>query len=335
MAAPRFGEWKFWEEGEPAPEGLLPCGYVQYRWVLNYQWPVDDDWFGVTGRLFSYIGNIEIGTDFVSEDRVVFVCTCLGLTPTLVIWTYYPGTLQTTGPETCETFGGPQLDWQYGDLGDVGIGIDTLFIEGNLVSPIYKLNLPADAQITDLMLRPQYAIAGAWELQVRTAPGKVAEPVLIIDNVSGDQHSLALHGDVLVDRRWLSAYRAWDGPRDGLEVTAGTGSRHRVCGPGACGTGGGGRGGGDGGHELRLGEGSHGRAARATRSGGDDGGDSAGGVPVPVGDRGGGAQRGDGGGGGAGERRGVRRGQLRGGAGRERRAERGAGHRRRGSGAGE
>ena len=222
MAAPRFGEWKFWEEGEPAPEGLLPCGYVQYRWVLNYQWPVDDDWFGVTGRLFSYIGNIEIGTDFVSEDRVVFVCTCLGLTPTLVIWTYYPGTLQTTGPETCETFGGPQLDWQYGDLGDVGIGIDTLFIEGNLVSPIYKLNLPADAQITDLMLRPQYAIAGAWELQVRTAPGKVAEPVLIIDNVSGDQHSLALHGDVLVDRRWLSAYRAWDGPRDGLEVTAGT-----------------------------------------------------------------------------------------------------------------
>jgi hypothetical protein len=224
MGAPRFSEWTIVPESGEIPEELLPCGLLQYRWSLVYIWTPDDFWWGISGGLFWFRGNLAIGEDLVSEDKVTFVCTVFGIGGVIDLWTYYPGTMNTTGPDSCPVFGSPQLDWQYDPaFGSAGFGIDQLFIVGVLQSPIYKVSLNAGATFDPLTFRPQYALEGTWALEVRTAPAGVTEDVQYITDQTGDHHHFRVYRDALLARRYLSAFRSFDGAQSGLGVTAGAG----------------------------------------------------------------------------------------------------------------
>jgi hypothetical protein len=220
MGSPQFSEWKAVGSGGEIAAELLPAGFLQYRYSLDYIWTPDDFWFGMDGGLFSFTGHVAVG-ELVSEDVVKFLCFVMGIAGLVDLWTYYPGTMTTTGPANCPTFGGDQLDWQYDPaFGSAGFGIDQLYIVGCLVSPIYEIDLDEGAAFTTKTLRPQYAIEGSWALEVRTAPGAAGANEMVKDNATGDKYLMRLHDKVLFCKRWLGAYQSPDGPTIGMQVEA-------------------------------------------------------------------------------------------------------------------
>jgi len=229
MAAPRFGEWRFWEEGA-APEGLLPAAYVQYRWTVHEEFLPSPVWLGLGGGMLPMTFELEFSAGgevvLASEDFVEFLCITLEdpfIMGLVNLYTYHPNRMTTTGPETYPTFGGPQLDWQY-TAPSTGMGIYQVWVIGLLVSPVYQVDLPAGTTLDALHWFPCSGVPSpGWALEVRTAPGGRPEKVLIVDHQSGNQTSFRIHGDILLARTWLSGYRTYDGPRTGLAVTAGTG----------------------------------------------------------------------------------------------------------------
>lgn len=224
MGAPKFSEWRVVGTNGEIPEELLPCGFLQYRWALVYIWPPDEWGWGISGGLFKMQGDMAIGEHLVSHDEVTFVCTCLGLGGVVDLWTYYPGTIKTTGPESCPVWDGADMWWEYDPaFGSSGFGIGELFIVGWLNSPIYKVRLYPGAIIDPRRWRLQYAIEGTWALEVRTAPGIGPEGIMVIDHPNGNRIDFRLIDGLLLCRQWLSAYNHYSGPVTGMRLMAGVG----------------------------------------------------------------------------------------------------------------